>query len=272
MFEGKMKGEPIDFNAQQIVFETPLYEIIKLTEGTARQFSELFNAGETKIDGYCVGCGRDSVFHSLSIFSGRNVDYDDLKGIKVAKFFCARDKTHIITIFTEMDYQRDKADLDLAFHKIGQVPTHADIANGNLGEFKSVLKGADRSEIIRANGLAAHGVNIGAFVYLRRVFERLIGRARLRMSNPPPDADFTKLRMEEKISALSSVLPAFLVKNKKVYSVLSKGIHELDEDTCGKHYELMRMSIQLMLEQERDIVEREAKESQLAKLISDLET
>lgn len=272
MFEGKATRGKVPFDAKQIVFETPLYEIIDLTEDTAQNFADLFNVGKTKVDGYCIGCSRESVFHSAGYSSGKSVTHFDMRGIRTARFVCARDKDHVICIITEMDSGFLDEKLNLAFRKIGQIPTHADIANGNLGNFSSVLKGIDRSELIRANGLAAHGVNIGAFVYLRRVFERLIHRAKGRLKSGPSEADFSALRMDEKIEVLAGVLPDFLPKNRRIYAVLSKGIHELDEDTCGKLYELMRTSIILMLEQERDTLERETREKELTKLISGLQT
>jgi hypothetical protein len=262
----------VAFDAQQIVFETPLYEQIEIEPSTANRFSDLFNAGVTKVDGYCVECGRESVFHSMNRFTGRECNLSDLEGIKISNFFCVRNKDHVITLVTEMSYNYENGALNLTFRKIGQSPSHADIANSGLRYLSSVLKGLDRSEVIRANGLASHGVHIGAFVYLRRVFERLILRARDRSEISLEDSDFSKMRMDEKIAALSSVLPSFLVQNKRVYSVLSKGIHELDENTCGQQYELMRMSITLMLEQEREILERKTREDQLTKLISQIDT
>ena len=51
----------------------------------------------------------------------------------------------------------------------------ADIAiDENRTKYRSVLKGENWNELYKAIGLAAHGEGIGSFVYLRRVFERLI--------------------------------------------------------------------------------------------------
>ena len=152
--------------------------------------------------------------------------------------------------------------------KIGQTPSHAGIAIGDLGRFKNVLKGNDRSEFIRANGLAANGVYIGAFVYLRRVFERLVARAKIRAGDKVSDEDFNSARMVDKIGLLKDNLPSFMVENKAVYGVLSKGMHELDEKTCGNLYELMRLSALLMLEHEKEIKEREEIETNLSASIA----
>ncbi len=60
--------------------------------------------------------------------------------------------------------------------KVGQFPSLADIANDESKAYSSVLKGTDARELHTAIGLAAHGVGIGSYVYLRRVFEHLIER------------------------------------------------------------------------------------------------
>ena len=58
--------------------------------------------------------------------------------------------------------------------KIGQYPSLADIANDESRTYRSVLDETDGAELHRVIGLAAHGVGVGSFVYLRRILERLI--------------------------------------------------------------------------------------------------
>ena len=75
---------------------------------------------------------------------------------------------------------------------------------------------------------------MGSFVYLWRVFERLITRRfeEFKVEEGWNDAKFVGKRMSEKIELLEHYLPDFLVRNKKVYSILSRGIHELQEEEC----------------------------------------
>jgi hypothetical protein len=74
----------------------------------------------------------------------------------------------------------------------------------------------------------------GSYVYLRRIFERLIkGRFdEFKETEKWSEEDFLKVRMHERIELLKEHLPEFLVRNKKVYSILSLGVHELDEKVC----------------------------------------
>lgn len=74
--------------------------------------------------------------------------------------------------------------------------------------------------------------------------------------------DFDTMRMDEKIQALRSSLPDTLVENRATYSILSKGVHELDEDTCRRYFPVVRKAIIAILEQDLALrrAEREAKE------------
>ena len=111
----------------------------------------------------------------------------------------------------------------------------------------------DGKEFHRAIGLAAHGVGVGSFVYLRRVFERLIhGRfEEFKVAEGWKDEQFRGIRMEDKIALLKDRLPEFLVQNRKIYSILSKGLHELDETACLNWFEVMKQSIIIILEDDK---------------------
>ncbi len=56
------------------------------------------------------------------------------------------------------------------------------------------------------------------------------------------NSEFATKHMDEKISLLQDHLPPFLVKNKKIYSILSLGIHELEEDECRSFFPVLRQS------------------------------
>ena len=60
--------------------------------------------------------------------------------------------------------------------KIGQFPSLEQIAYLYVQRFRSVLEPKYFSELHRAGGLMSYNVGIGAFVYLRCIFERLIFR------------------------------------------------------------------------------------------------
>ena len=63
---------------------------------------------------------------------------------------------------------------------------------------------------------------------------------------------------------LKDVLPTFLVNNVSIYSILSKGIHELEEDECLVCFPIIKTGIELILDEK--LVESQQKAKvQLAK-------
>ena len=164
----------------------------------------------------------------------------------------------------------------LSVRKVGQYPSLADISVEGVKEYTKVLQPIDRTEFHRAVGLAAHGVGIGAFVYLRRIFERLIdGRfADHKSAEGWTDETFASKRMNEKVSFLKAFLPKFLVDNSQIYSILSIGIHELEEQKCLTYFEVIKASIMEILEEDeiarRKRLRRESAEKELKKISSEL--
>lgn len=138
--------------------------------------------------------------------------------------------------------------------KIGQYPTVADFHISEIKQYNKLISSEKLREFTRAIGLAANGVGIGSFVYLRRIFEYLIHQAFLaaKGDNAISEDDYQKSRMDEKIDLLHSYLPAFLVENRTMYSVLSLGIHELDEQTCLANFDTLRVGIEIILDEKLD--------------------
>jgi hypothetical protein len=150
--------------------------------------------------------------------------------------------------------------------KVGQSPSLEDVSGADIEKYRQQLKDGAFNELRKATGLASHGIGIGAFVYLRRIFERLIyeHRSQLEQENGPIE-NFDALRMEEKIQALRDVLPPALVKHRAAYSILSKGLHELSEDECKLYFPVVRSSIIQMLEEDWIQRERKRGEAEISK-------
>jgi len=105
---------------------------------------------------------------------------------------------------------------------------------------------------------------------MRRIFERLIW-SRFNEQKAAENWDegaFRKLRMTEKVTFLKGHLPSFLVANAKIYSILSIGIHQLDEDACLTYFETIRKSIQIILEDDRRAKEEKEQRDAFTKVIA----
>jgi hypothetical protein len=264
------------FDVESFIFETPLYESTEVDKED--QLDKLYAQTNARFNGHCVGCQSNSVF-------AVNTNYAELGtfvrgeqriigrtyyGINLVELSCARNEHHKLTIFVQLNHKISTDNVKLVsfvIKKIGQAPSHADISNARIKDYSAVLNKIDRAEIGRANGIAAHGVNIGAFVYLRRVIERLVDRHYMSSGIELPNDDFMKLRMPEKISELKDHLPPFMLENRMIYSILSKGIHELTEDECGNYYEVMLESILLILDQDKQKLEADKKKESIKKAL-----
>jgi len=149
--------------------------------------------------------------------------------------------------------------------KVGQQPSFADIAIDESKSYSKLLDPEDTAEFHKAIGLAAHGVGIGSYVYLRRIFERLITKRFLEYKDVEgwDETAFKTIRMKEKIELLQNHLPEFLVKNAKIYSILSLGIHELKEADCLAFFPVLRQSTIWILEQDKKKQEELAQQRKL---------
>lgn len=62
----------------------------------------------------------------------------------------------------------------------------------------------------------------------------------------------------DKISLLKDFVPQVLIDNRKVYSIISLGIHELKEEECEKYYPYLKSVIEQVLSGE--LLKKNAKE------------
>lgn len=159
---------------------------------------------------------------------------------------------------------------DKSIMKVGQYPSVADIHIGQIKQYDKVIGKPILKEFTKAIGLAANGVGIGSFVYLRRIFEGLIQDAFNEAKDSIDVENFSTQRMEEKIHTLKNYIPSFIVENRSVYGILSKGIHELSEDDCLAYFDCMRESIELILDERVEQLKKRGREERVRKGINDI--
>jgi hypothetical protein len=244
----------------ELIGKTALYKQFDISRTEPQVLKSILSC-PSSIDLYCVGCKRMSTFkRSLIPSPGSGSDntpksplfsriVEKPKPFKhkdtydTVELQCSRNFTHhIIVIFRIYED---------TLTKIGQYPSLADLQLHQLSKYDGVLAESMRKEFARAIGLNAHGIGIGAFVYLRRIFENLIEEAHTKASSEPEwdDELFRKSRMDERIKLLRHHLPDALVANAAIYSILSKGIHELTEDDCLDYYPTLELGIKHILDE-----------------------
>ena len=193
------------------------------------------------------------------------------RGNRCLDFLCAFDDSHHICF-----YLRITSEEKVKLVKVGQFPSVATLATADLKRYQSVLPKNYRNEYSRALGLFSHGIGIGSFVYLRRIFEKLIldafatAKAEGKLSEDIFNYDENKhqRRMEEKIKLLRGYLPDTIIDNAGIYGILSVGVLELSEDNCLKYFPVVDTGIQIMLDDYLEKRNRKKRDDTFAKEIA----
>lgn len=249
---------------EHFFFETSLYDIIKWTEDDDSIIEDII-CFDGKVDGPCIFCGKETTYQRKGNPPPR-YEIEQILGFSRTlgvTLTCSRNDKHEVEVILKTFPD------EYAFLKIGQFPSIASLAKGEISKYRKIL-GKKYSEFSRGIGLVSHGVGIGSFVYLRRIFEDLIEQAhqKAKDSGKLNEETYTTSRMDEKINLLKDYLPDFLVKNKALYGILSNGIHELEEQECLDIFPAVKLGIELILDEQLKNREQEEKIRQGEKLIN----
>lgn len=261
----------------------PLYAPITYDKEEVWDVLDVLYFGGT-YDSFCVKCRRESTFRiqaptrpkehtrdrereKLHKQHGIPVEVPEIaSGVYALRAVCTRVDLHKQDFLFFADHLVQPSPsgpprLVRTFQKIGQQPSFGDLHILQVKKYSHVLAPEQLGELTRAIGLASHDVGVGAYVYLRRIFEGLVDEAHQdAVKLPEWDEDlYNRSRMSEKIKLLKAQLPSFLVEQPSMYSLLSKGVHELSEAECLKHFGTLRLGIELILDERLERRERERK-------------
>ena len=256
----------MSLDVEKFLFDTPLYTPL-IIDGS-NEMSELnkLNSSNRIISGYNPFKKIPTTFNVTSNFAlYNNNSLLNASGIRQVKLKCKQYDDEFSFI---VDYQHSLKTL----LKIGQYPSVADFHKHELNKYSTILSKETLREFSRAIGLAANGIGIGSYVYLRRIFETLIKEASEKaiLDNVITKEDFSKSRMEDKIELLKDYLPQFLTENKHIYSILSLGIHELDEQTCLEDFDALRIGIELILDEQLALALKNKKDDDAKKALNNI--
>lgn len=281
----------------KILLEDPLftqYDLLSMT--TDEILNLLFHNSQYKefnkfnnIDSYCILCRKSTTFvsednggielqklyvniniHAINSTSSPHEKlFKELNkiGIFIRTFKCPRhpeDTSHNQTFIFRSE--------ETTLIKIGQFPPIADLSNDEIKKYQKLDKNI-YSELNRAIGLSSHGIGVGSFVYLRRIIENYIVQPKLNdliKSGSKTESEIIILDFKSKINLIKNDLPEFLIKNNKIYSVLSKGIHQLSEEECRDYFPVLKTSIEIILDEQIAKIERDKKNIAISRQINDL--
>lgn len=249
-----------DYPVLDWLMRLPLYEKVHIGDD-GQKVAESILLFEKTFDAYCPFCRLDSTFKiqvpeditkkykqyaALMPLSNqgdvsRNFSIWDLCNIQKA-VQCTREPHELRYYFTAESG---------SLIKIGQYPPMSEYASTETAAFSQVLSRAELKELNTAITLATHGNGIGAFVYLRRVFEGLINQSHQTalLNEGWNESQYASLSIEEKVQRLAFNLPEFVVSTPQLYSLFAKSIQELNDDECLANVDVLKNGIYAIAEE-----------------------
>ncbi len=268
MMKEKQQEKIQKISKDDFYFETPLYKVLKLDE-----MEKGFLEGD--VDAWSAANSTETTYKILFEWVDE-IDRKDIgvygtewvyRGFAEITLICKRKDNDILRFFVYKD------EINGFIIKVGQFPSIADLQFADIErKYSKVLRRQYLNEFKKSIISASHGYGVAAFVYLRRIFENLILNTFKKHKsdlNLNPE-EFIQKRMEEKVDLLKEYLPEQLVKMKAVYGILSKGIHELDEQECSEYYAPLKLSIELILDQKIEQEEKRKRDEEVKKQIAEL--
>ena len=271
-----------------------LYDKIEINQNNISDLISLIG-GEVRIQEYCTGCKVNSVFTMNPIMAvlsnGDNISLAEYlsqfqKNLSIANSLIGENKkwtwksplleeaTHVL-VFSFRCAMNPEHRLDYialvegdVFKKVGQYPSVADLSFPQLDTYKKVMSTDDRREFGRALGLYASGIGAGSYVYLRRIFERLLMKAKENAGTAIDEQSFNQAHVDEKITMLKDFLPKMLTNNPTIYGILSKGIHALSEEECLAYFPVLERCIYMILGEWEEMRKKEEQETALSSSLS----
>jgi hypothetical protein len=234
-------------------FDLPLYTPIQIADENWDQFVRLLQFNN-RLDGYNPFIKEQTTFSGYGYITTNLQHFVDYGGVNQLSIKCLR-SDKVFTFY--IHYNSSKKVL----MKVGQYPSIADFHISQIKKYDKILTTEKLKEFTRGIGLAANGVGIGSFVYLRRIFEDLIEEAHLVAKDKTgwDEESYKQKRIVERIELLKAYLPNFLYENRSLYGILSVGIHSLKEEDCLAYFDTVRVGIELILDEKLDEYKKQQK-------------
>ena len=178
-------------------------------------------------------------------------------------FRCTNDYDHMYLMMISIELKDGK----FIVRKIGQNPSMLTIKGFDFDKYKKILEELNIYDDYKKADLSnADHFYVGAYAYLRRIFEKII-------IYYLEDKTLKDDHMDTKIEAVKDKFDP-RVRNllKNLYGILSKGIHELDEEECKEYYQYLKTIIDMQLEYMNTEREKEKQTKELEGIINKITT
>ncbi len=154
-------------------------------------------------------------------------------------FTCTNDNRHKYMMMISIELKDGK----FIVRKIGQNPSMLTVKGFDFDKYKFFLNKINAYEDYKKADLCnSEHFYVGAYAYLRRIFEKMI-------KYYLGDKELKDNHMDTKIDAVRDYFDPRVNKMlKNLYGILSISIHELDEEQSKKYYTYLKAVIDMQLE------------------------
>lgn len=252
------------------VIDAPMYRTVLLHVDAVPQVARLCRT-EYEYDRFCPTCGKETPWQTYvsASMASKSAAW---AGVRQLQNYCKRCKLweSIWLEFNPADDMDPNGGVS-TLTKIGQNPSVAAFHGNDMARFMPVTTERQRADFTKAVEGAAHGFAAGAVTYLRRVLESILNDARDAHMKDAGLADWPEYKAaktNKKMELLKDRLPPFLTENKRLYNLLSQGIHSLPDEECQELYPMLRQAIELLFDEKLDQLEKEKHRAKVALFIA----
>lgn len=171
---------------------------------------------------------------------------------------CTKDANHKYFMMISIELKSGK----FIVRKIGQNPSMLTVKGFDFDKYKDILEILNAyNDYKKADLCNADHFHVGGYAYLRRIFEKMInfyidGKV-LKDNHMSTKIEEVKEKFDPRIRDLL----------KNMYGILSKGVHELEEEESKQYYSYLKTIIDMQLEFMSTEAEKEKQTEQLKKEI-----
>lgn len=178
-------------------------------------------------------------------------------------FTCTNDISHNYNMMISVELNNGK----LIVRKVGQNPSMLTVKGFDFDKYKKQLEEINAYDDYKKADLSnADHFYVGAYAYLRRIFEKMI-------NNYLDGIELQDNHMDTKIDAVKDKFDPRVQKLlKSLYGILSISIHELDEEQSKEYYEYLKTIIDMQLEYIKTESDKDSQSKSLESIINKIKS
>lgn len=178
-------------------------------------------------------------------------------------FTCTNNHNHKYMLMISIELK----DGTFIVRKIGQNPSMLTIKGFDFDKYKKQLEELNAYEDYKKADLSnADHFYVGAYAYLRRIFEKMVNKYLF-------GKELEDNHMDTKINAIKDKFDPRIQKLlKNLYEILSVSIHELDEEQSKEYYVYLKTIIDMQLEYIKTESDKESQSKSLESILDKIKS